>query len=109
MVLLNETEPSRPPQADRIELCFTLNNRLSTLNFLTTTLLTSIELWPSLVIFSYMKNAIEEEYPNKANDSRRKAQTDCQVDTQSNNGRGNKSPETSLLPAEKGYGTRQIE
>jgi hypothetical protein len=69
----------------------------------------SIELWPSLVIFSYVKNAIEEEYANKANDSRRKAQTDCQVNTQSNNGRGNKSPETPLLPAEKGYGTRQIE
>jgi len=104
-----EKELAQPPQADGTELCFTLNYHFSTLNFLTTTLLTSIELWPSFVIFSYVKKAAKEEYPKKAHDSRRKAQTDCQVNTESNNGRANKSPETPLLPAEKSYGTRQIE
>ena len=70
---------------------------------------TSIELRPSFVLFSYVKNAVKEDYAEKANDSRRKAQTDCQVYTERNSGRGNKSPETPLLPREKSYGTRQIE
>jgi hypothetical protein len=71
--------------------------------------LTSIELWPSFVIFSYVKNAVKEEYAENANDRRRKAQTNCQVYTESNSGRGNKSPETPPLPPEKSYCTRQIE
>jgi hypothetical protein len=56
-----------------------------------------------------MKNAVKEEYAHNADDSRRKAQTDCQINTESNNGAGNKSPETPLLPLEKSYSTRQIE
>ena len=70
---------------------------------------TSIELRPSFVLFSYVKNAVKKDYAEKANDSRRKAQTDCQVYTERNSGRGNKSPETPLLPPEKSYGTRQVE
>ena len=70
---------------------------------------TSIELRPSFVLFSYVKNAVKEDYAENANDSRRKAQTDCQVYTERNSGRGNKSPETPLLPPEKSYGTRQVE
>ena len=70
---------------------------------------TSIELRPSFVLLSYVKNAVKEDYAEKANDSRRKAQADCQVYTERNSGRGNKSPETPLLPTEKSYGTRQVE
>ena len=34
---------------------------------------TSIELRPSFVLFSYVKNAVKKDYAEKANDSRRKA------------------------------------
>jgi hypothetical protein len=70
---------------------------------------TSIELRPSFVLFSYVKDAVKEDYAEKANDSRRKAQTDCQVYTERNSGRGNKSPETPFFPPKKSYGTRQVE